>query len=187
MAAAILVVFALALSGFALGSAGAAERTLTTNWIPEGTAAPVYHALNKGWFKEEGINLRIIRGYGSNKTAGEVAAGKTEFGYGDTAAIVLTRAKGGTTKAIGLFMDKSPVGLGTLAPLRLSHPKDLEGQAIGLSAFTITRQLLPIMMARNGADYSKIRIITVQTRNPSCRHEEGESHQHPGHAAPVID
>ncbi len=160
--AAVLVVCGLALSGFALGSAGAADRTLTTNWIPEGTAAPVFHALNQGWFKEEGINLKIIRGYGSNKTAGEVAAGKTEFGYGDTAAIVLTRAKGGTTKAIGEFMTSSPVGVGALEPIRLSHPKDLEGKSIGLSAFTITRQLLPIMMAKNGADFSTMRIITVQ-------------------------
>ena len=163
--AAVLVVCGLALSGFAQGSAGAAgavDRTLTTNWIPEGTAAPVFHALNQGWFKEAGINLKIIRGYGSNKTAGEVAAGKTEFGYGDMAAVVLTRAKGGTTRVIGVFMDSSPVGVGALSPIRLSHPKDLEGKTIGLSAFTITRQLLPIMMARSGADYATMRVITVQ-------------------------
>ena len=152
----------LALGVFGLGSAAAVDRTLTTNWIPEGTAAPVYHALRKGWFKEVGINLKIIRGYGSNKTAGDVAAGKTEFGYGDATAIILTRAKGGTTKAIGLFMDKSPVGLGVLAPLPLRNPKDLEGQSIGISPFSITRQLLPILAERNGVDYSKIKIITVQ-------------------------
>jgi NitT/TauT family transport system substrate-binding protein len=152
----------LGLFSLALGSAAEVDRVLTTNWIPEGTAAPVFQALEKGYFKQEGINLKIVRGYGSNKTAGDVDAGKTDFGYGDITAVVLVRAKGGTTKVLGLFMDKSPVGLGTLAPLPLKTPKDLEGQAIGISAFSITRNLLPILAAKNGVDYSKIRIITVQ-------------------------
>ncbi len=82
----------LGLSFFALGSA--ADRLLETNWLPEGGAAPVFHALEKGWFKAEGINLRIVRGYGSNKTASDLDAGKANFAYGDTSAIILTRTKG---------------------------------------------------------------------------------------------
>lgn len=161
-AAAVCLGGALVLSGLAAGSASAVDRVLMTNWIPEGTAAPVFHALEKGWFKGEGIDLRIVRGYGSNSTASAVSEGKAHFGYGDTSAIILVRAKGADAKIVGLFMDKSPVGLGSLAPLPLRAPKDLEGRSIGLSPFTITRQLLTILAAKNGVDSSRIKIVTTQ-------------------------
>ena len=162
IAMALVLVMGLGLSGLAVGSAAGADRVLLTNWVPEGGAAPVFHALEKGWFKAEGINLRILRGYGSNKTAGDLEAGKTNFAYGDTASIILIRAKGAKSKVVGVYMDKSPVGLAAVPPTPLRTPKDLEGRSLGMSPFSITRQLLPVLAAINGVDVSKIRIITTQ-------------------------
>jgi NitT/TauT family transport system substrate-binding protein len=160
--ASLLLLMGLMPAGFGSRTVAATERVLMTNWIPEGTAAPVFHALEKGWFKEEGLELRIVRGYGSTRTAAVLSEGKTDFGYGDVSALIITRAKGGKIKVIGLFMDQSPVGVGALSTVPLKSPKDLEGRSVGLSPFSTNHQLMPILARINGVDYSKVRLVTVQ-------------------------
>ena len=43
--------------------------------------APMYAAIEKGYFKEEGIDLELVTGYGADKTMTAVLSGEADIGF----------------------------------------------------------------------------------------------------------
>src|SRR3954466_2691057 len=79
----ILALATLALLAFA-GAAQAQQRdkvVLMLNWYNYGEHAPFYLGLDKGFYRDEGIDLEIQEGRGSGATVQAVAAGSVQFGY----------------------------------------------------------------------------------------------------------
>src|ERR671931_117550 len=58
--------------------------TFTLNWVPYGEHAPFYYGIQKGYYDDEGIDLRIEPGSGSGTTIKSVAQGQTMFGWADS-------------------------------------------------------------------------------------------------------
>jgi len=70
--------------GFLAGQALAQEKvTYNMAWLPQGSSIGVIVAQERGWFKEVGMEVNIVRGYGGNRTANELDQGQFEFGYVD--------------------------------------------------------------------------------------------------------
>ena len=65
------------------------EVTFALNWLPVGEAAGWYVALDKGYFKENNIDVNIVRGFGSGDTAKRVAAKRAQFGVADIGTVIL--------------------------------------------------------------------------------------------------
>lgn len=156
-------VVCLALSGLALiGTAWAQEKVVfMTGWVPQGKNAAFHVALEKGYYRDQGLAVEIQRGYGTPKTVQAVDLGQATFGEGDMIPIIVTRSKGGKIRAVGLFTDKAVAGLTGRKDTGIRSVKDLEGRSVGMSATSTMRQLLPVMAAVNGADVNKIRIVTI--------------------------
>lgn len=131
------------------------------DWVFQGRVVFFLAALDKGYYRDENLNVDILRGQGAPKTVEAVDQGKMDFGFGDFTPLILARAKGAKVKAIGMICDITPQGLGGLKERGIKSPKDLEGRKVGMSAFTATRQMLPIMAKLNGVDYKKIEIVTI--------------------------
>lgn len=55
--------------------------SFTDSWVPEGNIAPLIHALDEGWYAENGISLQYTRGYGSSETGKKVGQKKTDIGF----------------------------------------------------------------------------------------------------------
>ena len=67
----------LALAVLALPAAMAQEKMqLQLNWFQLADHAPVYLAMKKGYFKEEGIELTVLRGSGSADSAKKIDLGQ---------------------------------------------------------------------------------------------------------------
>ena len=43
--------------------------------------APMYVAIEEGYFEEEGINLELVTGYGADKTMTAVLSGEADIGF----------------------------------------------------------------------------------------------------------
>src|SRR6202161_297004 len=85
--------------------------TLMLNWYPYGEHAGFYYGREKGIFKDAGIDLSIQPGGGSTQTVQAVAAGKVDFGYADTPALLKTIAAGADVKSIGVFLQTPPASI----------------------------------------------------------------------------
>src|SRR5712692_550667 len=74
-------------------AAGAQEKlTYNMGWLPQGSSIGVAVAIARGWFRSDGLEVSMMRGYGGNRTANELDQGKFEIGYVDPISIVLNRA-----------------------------------------------------------------------------------------------
>lgn len=56
--------------------------------------APLYVAIEKGYFKEEGINLTLVTGFGADKTMTAVLSGEADIGFMGSESTVYTYEQG---------------------------------------------------------------------------------------------
>src|ERR1700677_4733 len=92
MFARLVVVMALAAACVPLPSAHAAEVNLITDFGFNGRHSYFYVALDKGYYKSEGLNVTILRGQGSIDAIKKVASGAATIGFADAGALALARS-----------------------------------------------------------------------------------------------
>src|SRR5262245_42937781 len=68
--------------------------TFLLDFTPYGKHAPFYAALEKGFWKDAGFDVTIVKGEGSATTVSSYAAGTVDFAVADTPTLILARSKG---------------------------------------------------------------------------------------------
>ena len=111
----ILQLIGTAACAWALGVSGtaSAQEKITYNmaWLPQGSSIGPIVAAQRGWFKEAGIDVDIVRGYGGGRTANELDQGQFEIGYVDPISLVLNRNNGGKIRLVGAINTQWPGGI----------------------------------------------------------------------------
>ena len=148
-----------------LSSANAAETNLkfTLDFLIQGPQAPFIVALEKGYYKAQGLNVTIDRGFGSSDAAGKVATGAYDMGFADINAVIEFNAKnpGREVIAVAMIYDIPPFSVLTLKKSGIKTPKDLEGKSLAAPAGDAARRAFPIFAEANGVDASKVKFVTV--------------------------
>lgn len=169
-----LVLTVLATLAFlvAVGPTGAAAEdkvTFQLDWLYGGKHVAFFVARDKGYFKKNGLDVKIIEGKGSLQAATFVDAGNVDFSYGDFVTAIRVIAKGGKNRAIGVGQVFQGGGYSFFKESGISTPKDLEGKRFGTSAADFGNTLLPAMAAASGFDASKVerRIMKPAVRTPA--------------------
>ncbi len=138
-------------------AAGAEEKVkFALSWVPTGRDAGFYAALDRGYYKEEGLAVDILKGNGSGDTIRRVAVGTEEFGFADTATLVISRSRGTPVKVVAMIHDKSMYAVYSLKASDIKTPKDLEGKRIGSPAKSAVRTVFPAFATLNKIDQSKV-------------------------------
>ncbi len=120
-------------------------------------------ALEKGYFKAEGleVNIRYVSGGGEIPPAMAAGSIKIAVAAHNNALNVITRDF--PVKVIGTVNDISgAVGLAVRNALNVRKPKDLEGKKIGTFVYGGTMDFLAKMSLRHGIDRSKLQIVNLQ-------------------------
>src|SRR5882672_12441063 len=108
--------------------------TLILDFVPTGEYIPHYTALEKGWYRDEGLDVKILRGQGSGDTIKRIAAGQGEVGIADMSALIAARANTDVAvKAIALWYRRSPIGIFVRNDSPIKTPKELEGKKLAIS------------------------------------------------------
>jgi NitT/TauT family transport system substrate-binding protein len=150
-----------------LGLAGpAAAQTdvkFALDWKFEGPAAPYFVAIDKGYYKAEGLNVTIDSGPGSVAGIARVAAGTYPLGFFDINSLVKFRDQNPDkqVKAVMMVYDRPPFSIVTVARTGINKPKDLEGKVLGAPAADGAFAQWKAFVKENGIDDSKVRIENV--------------------------
>lgn len=147
--------------GLAAGLSGAAladdEVHLQTDWIPSGEHAMYYGGWTKGFWKDQGIDITITRGYGSGDTVTKVGTGAADFGVADLGAVLTAKARTGIpVKTIMMLYTHSPHSLFVLKSSGIDSFKGLEGKKIGITPGNSHKVYFPNVAARAGTDPDEI-------------------------------
>src|SRR6476660_5332807 len=134
------VLVALTLVALTVPASGPAQQkplhpvTLILDFVPTGEYVPHYTALEKGWYKEEGLDVKIVRGQGSADTLKRIAAGQGEVGIADISTVIAGRANSDVkVKGIALWYRRPPHGIFVRADSPIKSPKELEGKKLAIS------------------------------------------------------
>jgi NitT/TauT family transport system substrate-binding protein len=130
--------------------------TFNLSWLPED---PVFWAaLDKGFWAQQNLDVKIIRGYGSADTVTKIATKKAEFGLADMGSLILARAKDENirVKAIANYQTSFPAVVIYHESRGITKPKDLEGKTIVSSANSAWRLFFPAFAQATGIDQSKV-------------------------------
>jgi NitT/TauT family transport system substrate-binding protein len=153
---------ALALLAAASTSAPAQDAvSLRLNWYLGGLHVPFYYGKERGFYKDEGIDLTINEGRGSANTVQVVAAGSDTFGLADSSSVVATAVKGADVKSVMSLLNSTGFSVVSLASNGIRMPKDLEGKKLAVSPGDPLGQLFRALAAHNKLDMSKISFVQV--------------------------
>jgi NitT/TauT family transport system substrate-binding protein len=130
-------------------------------WLPYGGYTWAYVALDKGYAEDEGISLRLFRGYGTTPGATAVDQGQYVFGISSVNDVQILRDQGSDIKSIMLMQDRCPMAFGFWADLGITSPQDLEGHDWGQYPGSVDVLAFPAFCEVNNLDQSKIPHISV--------------------------
>jgi len=161
-----MAAFVAAAIGLAFSGVPAAAQTpikFTLDWKFEGPAAPFVVAIDKGYFKAEGLDVTIDTAGGSLEPLNRVASGTYDMGFGDINSLIKFRdANPGTPiKAVFMVYNKPPFAIVGRKSRGVVKPKDLEGKKLGAPAPDGAYAQWKIFTQANGIDASKVTIENV--------------------------
>ena len=147
------------------GAAAAQETTIkfTLGWKTQGSDAAFFYARDKGFFKEEGLNVVIDQGEGSGATVTRVMSGAYDAGFGDMNAIIQNASSRPADAPAMVYMiwNQPPFAIVSKKTSGIKTIKDFETHTLGGAQGTPTTRLLPVFARKNGLEGEKIKISNM--------------------------
>ena len=149
-----------------LSSAALAQETtikFTLGWKTQGSDAAFFYAKDKGYFKEEGLNVIIDQGEGSGATVTRIMSGAWDAGFGDVNAIIQNASTRPADAPVMVYMiwNQPPFAIVAKKTSNINSIKDFEGRTLGGAQGTPTTRLLPIFIRNNKLESDKIKVTNM--------------------------
>ena len=162
--AGVLIVPAMLLQSGA--SFGLDNVTLITDFGFNGRHAYFFDALDRGFYKDAGLDVKIVRGQGSVDAIRQVGAGNATFGFADAGSLILARANDRIpVKLVAIVYGKPPQAIFCREDSGLREPADLEGASIANPAGGSIPDLFPAFAKAAGIDARKVRWVVASSES----------------------
>src|SRR5947207_6813319 len=156
------------LAASALAASAASSQQLTPikfslDFKFEGPAAPFVVAIDKGYFKAEGLEVTIDSAAGSVEPINRVASGTYDMGFADLNSLIKFRDANPSNPIKSVFMvyNRPAFSIVGRKSRGVSKPKDLEGKVLGAPPPDGAFAQWKIFVQANGIDASKVKIEAV--------------------------
>ena len=154
---------------FAAGSRQAAAPGLEQvnfrlDWLPSAYHAPVFVALERGYWEEEGLSVDVRFGEGSILTAQLVAGGGADVGWANLTVMASAIQEGLPLRSIYGIYQRNALGVMVLEQSGIRSARDLEGRSIVVTGTGEESVLIPLWLAFNDANADAIRLINIESR-----------------------
>lgn len=158
---------ALAVVGLHCASAAVAQErvTLVLNWVPSGDHAPLYYAIQQGWYRDAGVDLKLEIARGSGASAARVGSG-AEMGISDLGSVMVARGAGADLVAVMNIFANSPQGFYWLKSSGITSVKDFAGRKLGNPPGDAARVMWPAIAKRAGLDANAVTWVNI---NPAAK------------------
>src|SRR5260370_14796128 len=159
------VAFALILaaaSGAPTVAQSGAKAKIRLDWKGGAQHAPFYLGKQRGYYKQEGIDLEVISGSGSSDTIKQVGSKAVEFGLVDALVLVQGAQQRVPAKSIAAYSQRTPIVLISPQAKPITPPRQLlEGVRLGSKKGSATFQGLVALLAANGMQIEQIKLVDI--------------------------
>jgi NitT/TauT family transport system substrate-binding protein len=158
--------FAVAAISVAATSFASAQNTavrLTLDSKLEGSTAPFAVAIDRGYYRAEGLDVTIDAGTSPIEPLTRVASGNYDLGFADINTLIKFRDANpqAPVKAVFVVYNKPPYAVVGRKSRGVAAPKDLEGKKLGAPATDVAYAQWPIFVRENGIDASKVTVENI--------------------------
>lgn len=158
----------------ALPAAAQDKMQLQLNWFHLADHSPIYLAMKKGYYKEENIDLTVLRGSGSADSAKKIDLGQADVGISDAPTVLTAISKGANLKMVAVVYDKAGNNLFFRKSANIKTPKDLVGKKIAVPPADSHRVLWPAFAAINGIDPASVTLVNIKPEGKQAIVAAGE-------------
>lgn len=152
----------LALVGLTAPAAAQDKVSFRLNWLLYGFHTPFYLGVERGYYKDEGIDLTIGEGQGSVRAVQTVGAKGDTFGLADGGSVIAGVSRGAPVRSVLAITNSSPYSLAVRTDSGIKTLKELEGKTIASAPSEAGLQLLPALFSRAGVDIAKVRVLRIE-------------------------
>jgi NitT/TauT family transport system substrate-binding protein len=133
---------------------------LQLGWFANAQMAGDFTALGKGYFKDAGLDVRIVPGGPSIDPVGVVASGSVPIGnVASIGVLVSGRSRGVPIKAFATAFQRHPFAFFFLRDKGIKTPADFAGKTIGIQG--TARPLLDAVLAKYSVPRDKVNVIII--------------------------
>ena len=141
---------------------GLQDVTMVLDWTPNTNHTGLYVALENGYFKDEGLNVKIVQP-SEGAAATLVATGKADFGisYQEEVTYAKTSEDPLPIKAVAAVIQHNTSGFASPKSKNITSPKDFEGKIYGGWGSPSEDAILDAVMKNENKDFSKLKVLDV--------------------------
>jgi ABC-type nitrate/sulfonate/bicarbonate transport system substrate-binding protein len=134
--------------------------SVVLDWTPNTNHTGLYVAKEKGYFKEEGLDVDIIMP-GEAGADQLVASGKAEFGVSYQEGITQARVEGVPIVSIAAVIQHNTSGFAAPKQKNITSPKDFEGKTYGGWGSPVEEAVMASIMKKEDADIDKVKFVNM--------------------------
>lgn len=141
--------------------AGPQSLTLRLNFLPLAQQTPWFYGVQEGFYEEEGIDLEILDGSGSQAAIDDVTAKNVDMALGESPGLILSIAQGREIVSVGMAYGKGAYGIFADEGVGADALEDLEGQSVLVTPGSPETPLMPAVLGTAGLEEEAVRLVNV--------------------------
>jgi ABC-type nitrate/sulfonate/bicarbonate transport system substrate-binding protein len=134
--------------------------TVVLDWTPNTNHTGLFVAKEKGYFKEQGLDVEIISP-GQTGADQLVASGKADFGVSYQESITQARVQDVPIVSIAAVIQHNTSGFASPEKKGIKSPKDFVGKTYGGWGSPVEKAILNSLMMKENADINKVNIVNM--------------------------
>ena len=135
--------------------------SLALDWFPNSNHAGFYMALEKGYYRDEGLEVDIFVPANPEDVLKTVGAGRDDFGISYQAEVLLARAQGVPVKSIAALVQHPLNSIMVLEESGITRPSDLAGKKVGITGIPFEEALFSAMLVFDGISMDDVTLVNV--------------------------
>lgn len=137
--------------------------TYVTAFGAVGRDALAWVGVEKGFFRDAGIDVTVQLGAGTDQNLAALAAGQAQFASLDLTGTMIQAGKGAfkDARAFAVLHQQTLVSIVGLEGGKVVQPKDLEGKKLGAATASVNQLLFPAYAKLAGIDEKKVTWVNV--------------------------
>lgn len=185
----ILAVVLLTVSMLGSSHALATEPvTLRLDWSILGHHSPFYLALERGYYRDLGLDVKILEGKGSGIGVQLVGNGTDTFAFADSAVAAKSASLGVPVKVVMGIIRRATMAVVFPTDRGLQKPEDLKGKRVSVCAGDSASVLLPAYLKSIHLAASDVQLISVEcnSKHPIVVQGRADAAVGPGPSSKVL-